>query len=577
MKIMRNINRYMTLTVLGGLLAFTSCETTELDITANPNALTPDQAGVDFFLNSIQEDFVRQYEGDADFDLNDNFQSGGNTTGDGFNELGMEMTRVVNMNGRNYQSVYQDSDMNDEWINAYRGVLADIRAMTPLAEAAEQTRHIGIAQFIEAYLMISMVDFFGDVPYSEIVQGAEQNFNPALDSGASIYDAMLLLLDDAIANFNSSPSSDPANDFFYGNDYDKWVNAANTLKLKIYVQRRLVDTNAEASFNAIIASGNYITDTADDFLYSWPAASATQPDTRHPRFGLNYQAAGAGEYMSNWLMQLMDTTDDPRIRYYFYRQTSAVPGAGIAPNEELLNCSLETPPQHYLDAGFGGDFCFLPNGFWGRAHGEADGIPPDGLLRATYGTYPVGGRFDDDSFQAISPSSGGGGNGITNLLTAFGVDFMRAEMAMAAGNTGGARTFMMAGISKSVAKVQAFLSGRAAGADTSFEPSDAAIDLYMNTTVGIRFDDADMGGKWDVLAEQFFIAHFGNGVEPYNFYRRTGFPTTLQPNLEPDPGTFIRSMYYPANAVNTNSNITQKTDQTQPVFWDTNPSAPVAN
>ncbi|WP_431123128.1 SusD/RagB family nutrient-binding outer membrane lipoprotein [Flagellimonas flava] len=573
---MKNISRYMTLTVLGGLLAFTSCETTELDLTANPNFLTPDQAGVDFFLNSIQEDFVRQFEGDADFDLNDNWQSGGNTTGDGFNELGMEMTRIVNMNGRNYNTVYQDSDMNDEWINAYRGVLADIRAMTPLAQEAGLTRHIGIAQFIEAYLMISMVDFFGDVPYSEIVQGEQQNFNPAVDSGASIYDACLVLIDQAIANFNSTATANPAVDFYYGNDYAKWERAANTLKLKIYVQRRLVDSGAAASFNAIITGGNYIQDTADDFVWRWPATSATQPDTRHPRYGINYQAAGAGEYMSNWLMSLMDESADPRTRYYFYRQTNAVPGAEIAPNEELLNCSLETPPQHYINAGFGGDFCWLPNGFWGRAHGEADGIPPDGLLRATYGTYPVGGRFDDDSFLAISPSAGGGGTGITNLLTAFGVDFMRAEMALAAGNTGDARTFMLAGYAKSVAKVQAFLTGREAGADLSFVPSEGDVNAYA-TQVGIAFDDADADGKWDVLGEQYFIAHFGNGVEPYNFYRRTGFPTTLQPNLEPDPGTFIRSMYYPANAVNNNSNISQKADQTQPVFWDTNPTAPAAN
>ncbi len=573
---MNNINRYLTLTVLGGLLAFTSCETTELDLTADPNFLTPDQAGVDFFLNSIQEDFVRQYEGDADFDLNDNFQSGGNTTGDGFNELGMEMTRVVNMNGRNYTSVYQDSDMNDEWINAYRGILADIRAMTPLAEESGLTRHIGIAQFIEAYLMISMVDFFGDVPYSEVVLGAEGNFNPAVDSGASIYDAMLLLLDDAIANFRSTPTANPPLDFYYNNDYDKWEQAANTLKLKIYLQRRLVDSGAAASFDAIITADNYIKDTADDFLYNWPASSATQPDSRHPRYGLNYQAAGAGEYMSNWLMQKMDTSDDPRTRYYFYRQTSAVPGAEIAPNEELLNCSLETPPQHYINAGFGGDFCYLPNGFWGRAHGEADGIPPDGLLRATYGTYPVGGRFDDDSFQAISVTEGGNGTGITNLLTAFGVDFMRAEMALAAGDEAGARTFMIAGLTKSVAKVQAFLAGREAGADTSFAPSEGDVNAYI-TQIGIDYDDADTSGKWDVLGEQTFIAHFGNGVEPYNFYRRTGFPTTLQPNLEPDPGVFIRSMYYPANAVNNNSNITQKPNQEQPVFWDTNATAPAAN
>lgn len=571
---MKNINRYITLGLLGGMLAFHSCETTELDITANPNALTPDLASADFLLNSIQEDFVRQFEGDSDFDANDNWASGGNTTGDGFNELGQELTRVINMSGRNYVGdVYQASDMNDEWTNAYRGILADIRAMNPLAEEAGQTHHIGIGQFIEAYVMVTLVDFFGDVPYSEAIQGGDQIFNPVVDPGADIYDAALALLNAAIANFNSEASSDPSTDSYYNNDYDKWVLAANTLKMKIYLQRRLVDASALASFNSIVASGNYIQDTADDFTYTWPATSNTQPDSRHPWYALSYQTAGANGYMSNWLMNLMDTTDDPRLRYYFYRQTSAVPGAEIAPNEELLNCSLEAPPQHYIDGGF--TFCWLPNGYWGRDHGDADGIPPDGLLRAIYGVYPVGGLFDDDSFTPVGLGSGAGGTGVTNLLTAFGVDFMIAEAAMASGDTAGARAAMLDAFDKSVAKVQGFLVGRESGTDVSFEPTAGEITAYRDQ-IAANFDAGDTDGKWNVLAEQYWIAWFGNGVEPYNFYRRNEYPTTLQPNLEPNPDTFILSMYYPSNAVNTNSNISQKANQSQTVFWDTG-GAPPAN
>ncbi|WP_411031130.1 SusD/RagB family nutrient-binding outer membrane lipoprotein [Spongiimicrobium sp. 3-5] len=571
---MKNIRNYVALAVFGGMLAFTSCETTELDITADPNDLTPDQASVDFFLNSIQEDFVREFEGDADFDFNDNWQSGGNTDGDGLNELGMELTRIVNMSGRNYTSVYQDSDMDDEWINAYRGVLADIRAMTPLALEADQIHHVAIAQFIEAYLMITLVDFFGDVPYSEALKADEGIFNPVADPGASIYDAMLVLIDEAIANFNAPAGTEPALDFFYAGDYEKWVRAANTLKMKIYLQRRLVDPNAIASFNAIVAGGNYIQDTADDFQWNWPATSATQPDTRHPRFGISYQNSGANEYMSNWLMNLMDTSDDPRLRYYFFRQAPAVPGAEIAPDEQTLNCSLEGPPQHYIDGGF--TFCWLNNGYWGRDHGDADGIPPDGLLRAAYGTYPIGGQFDDDSFSEISPLTGAGGAGITTFLTAYGVDFMQAEVAMVSGDIPGAKAEMLSGVTKSIAKVQAFLIGRENGADTSFEPSPADVSTYIND-VSIDFDDGDTDGKWNVLAEQHFIAHFGNGVDPYNFYRRNDYPRTLQPNLEASPDQFIRSMYYPSDLVNTNSSISQKATQTVPVFWDTNANGPTAN
>lgn len=572
---MKQMNRYLTFVVLVGAFLFQACETTELNLTENPNALTPGQASVDFFLNSIQEDFVRQFEGDADSDPFDNWAAGGNTTGDGLNELGMELTRMVNMNGRNYRGdVYSASDMDDEWVNAYRGVLADLKAMYPLAEEAELTHHIAIGQFIEAFLMVSMVDFFGDIPYSEAFLGEEGNFNPAVDSGASIYDAMLILLDDAIVNFNSTASGEPALDFYYAGDYDKWIRAANTLKMKIYLQRRLLDSNAIASFNAIVSDGNYIQETTDDFIWNWPATSASRPDSRHPRYGLNYTPTGAGEHMSNWMMNLMDVNNDPRIRYYFYRQTDAVPGAEIAPSEELLNCSLEAPPQHYSNGGF--SFCYLPNGYWGRDHGDADGIPPDGLLRTTYGVYPAAGKFDDDSFTAIALVAGGAGAGVSNLLNAFGVDFMRAEAALVEGDVNAARDFILAGFDKSMAKVQAFLVGREGGADTSFEPSAAVIASYRSE-ISDAFDTTDMEGKWNILGEQYLIAHFGNGVEPYNFYRRTGFPTTLQPNLEPDPDVFIRSMYYPTNAVNNNSNISQKPDQTQPVFWDTNATAPAAN
>lgn len=575
MKTMKNINKYVALFVFGGMLTFYSCETTELDIAANPNFLTPEQASVDFFLSSIQEDFIRLMEGDADFDNNDNFSSGGAQNGDGFSLFGTELTRLTNLNGRQYASAYQNIDTDDEWDNAYRGILADIRAMTPLAEEAELTHHIGIAQFVEAYTMMTLVDMIGDVPYTDAIAAEDGNFAPGVDPGADIYARMISLLDAAIANFRSNAAADPAVDFFYGNDYGLWERAANTLKLRAYLQTRLVDGSAISNFNAIINSGNYIQDTSQDFEYNWPATSATQPDTRHPRYGLNYQAAGANDYMSNWLMELMgNQLADPRTRYYFYRQSSEVPGAtGVPPDEETLNCSLQSPPQHYLDGGF--TFCWLDNGFWGRDHGDSEGTPPDGLLRSTFGTYPVGGQFDDNSFSAIGLGTGAGGNGVTVFLPAFSVDFWQAEIALASGNAALARDFMVSGFNTQMAKVQAFLVGREAGADLSFEPTPAEIDSYING-IAASFNAASTAGQWDILGEQFLIAHFGMGVDTYNFYRRTLAPTTMQPNREPNPGTFVMSLYYPADAVNNNANISQKADQAQPVFWD-NSGVPPAN
>ena len=123
------------------------------------------------------------------------------------------------------------------------------------------------------------------------------------------------------------------------------------MRLKLNLQTRLVDPGAAARFNAIVAGGNFIEDNADDLDFPWPATSAVNPDTRHPRYVTSYTVSGGNQYQPNWLMNHMTVTaDDPRRRYYFYRQTPAVPGQEIPPNEQLLNCSVEVPPAHY--AGF---------------------------------------------------------------------------------------------------------------------------------------------------------------------------------------------------------------------------------
>lgn len=74
------------------------------------------------------------------------------------------------------------------------------------------------------------------------------------------------------------------------------------------------------------------------------------------------------------------------------------------------------------------------------------------------------------------------------------------------------------------------------------------------------------------VAREYWIALFGNGIEAYNLYRRTGLPTGMQPTQNPQPGPFPRIFYYPANAANLNSNIQQRTALNEKVFWDTNTS-----
>lgn len=559
---------YFCIISLLGSFSFYSCETTELDLTEDPNGLKPDQANADFLLNAIQQDFAKLIHS--------------------FGETGGEVTRLINMDGRNYQNAYAATDFENEWEEAYQQILADIRLLTPLAKEAEQFHHMGITQVLEAYTMVTLVDFFGSVPYSEAIQGLD-NLNPNVDEGAEIYNDALELLDSATVNFGKEAALEPTFDLYYAGDWDKWIDAANTIKMKIYLQTRLLTTfDSKAKFDEIVASGNFIKDETGDFQFNW-GSSIANPDTRHPHYVDNYTPTGAADYMSNWLMDYMlnnkqtNAIDiyndaDPRTQYYFYRQASVVPN-----DPTLINCIAETAPEHYVDAGV--VFCSLQNGYWGRDHGDDDGIPPDTQSRTAYGVYPIGGRFDDGWFKVIAAiDEGGKGKGITPIMLSSWVDFMQAEMALEVDNdAGAAQAFIESGIQKSFTKVRSFRSLDAEERDISQDlllpEPELSQDADYIQEVSAMFVAASDAEKLNILAAEYFVTLFGNGIDAYNFYRRTGAPTNIQPNIEPDPGGYIRSFFYPANFANRNASVDQKSGVTDQVFWDTNPAAgfPEAN
>lgn len=560
---MRKINNLIKMLVLCGVLFFASCETTELDLTQSPNDLAPDQADPDFYLNAIQIDFAYLTE------------SFGNTAG--------ALTRIDYMNGRDYANAYSPINFDGRWSSAYQTIMNDIKELNIIAGETGLNRHIAMGQVIEAHVLMTLVDFFGDIPYTEALQGAD-NLNPVADSGASVYAAAIALLDGAITNFNNDALGNPALDMYYDGDWAAWTKAANTLKMKAYMATRLVDGSAVSKFNAIVASGNYISSNADDMQFRW-GTLAVQPDSRHPRYRGSYTSTGGGSYMSNSLMDYMrggaaggysigagTFTADPRIMFYYHRQTNPTPGIDGDVDEVVLECGLQNAPAHY--AGY--VFCANPQGWWGRDHGNDNGIPPDGFLRTLAGVYPSGGKLDDWSYGGQEDGDGNGGNGITPIMLASWTDFMIGEVELVAGNEAAAKTAMFAGMAKSMDKVTNFYP-REAG-----NRFDGIMNFYFGGLVQVvngfyaRISDEwdDASDKMNVLGMQYFVAQYGNGLDAYNFYRRTGYPTTLQPNIEANPGGFIRSFFYPANHANTNSNITQKDGVTEPVFWDTNPGSP---
>jgi len=542
---MKKIMKYLMVVFLAGSF-LNSCDTTDLNLRDNPNILSAGDPNL--LLNSMQLAY------------RNNMAT--------FNNLGGGLTRIHFAGGRDYFNNYPGSTMNGVWTNTYSNLFANLQDIQRTNEASNINYdfHIAVGKVMQAHTLLLLVDFIGEVAYSEAVDPLEFPA-PVLDDGASVYQVALTILDEAEALMNTSPATVGATDFFYDGDTSKWIKAINSIRLKAHVT-----TSNTSAFNAVIAGNNFISSTEDDLEFKY-GTNQLQPDTRHPDYANDYTPSGANIYHSNWLMETMLLKDDPRIRYYYYRQSSGTPGANdidgnpVPPSEEDLACSLVVPPQHYQDGGF--TYCSVDNGYWGRSHGNDEGTPPDGFLRTAAGVYPAGGRFDDNSFDVVGLGLGGAGAGIEPIILASYVDFWRADMA--ASDTDRA-TFMRAGMEKSIAKVQSFgaLDG---SADPSFAPSPTEVTAYIDGIVA-DFNAASGDDKENVFAEQYWIAMYGGAAESFNYYRKTGYPTTVLPNWEANPGPFPRSFLLPQNEVVTNPNLTQKTSLTDQVFWDTNPASP---
>jgi len=535
------------------LLVVSSCE---LDLLDDPNAVTRGTANPDLVLNRIQLDFPNHYSGTS--------------------FLGMRLTRIMSQPTNLYEQAYIPVNFNGIWVTSYANLLNDIKFLEDIATERNFQRHLGIARTLKAYILMNLVDWFGDVPYSEALD--PRNFNPKLDNAPAIYAEALAILDQAAANFTAVTTAGNPTDLYYNRDYTRWRKLVNTLRLRAHLNLRLTNAAASAAaINALIAEGNLI-GTGDDFVFRY-GTNFTDPAAQHPLYS-QYNNGGGGDYQSTWYMfhlTLAKGFEDPRARYYLYRQRIADPT-----DPDLLRCISEIAPGHYLAGGW--PFC-LPGGnggsrgYWGRDHLNAEGIPPDGPLRTMFGVYPIGGRFDNDANVSVSRGAGANGAGIWPIMMASYVDFMRAEAAITLpGVTGDPRELMENGIRKSMNFVRSFSIASAGSNATAIQAwqNDAAYTASVNNYITFVVNEWNTAPNNDrrmnLIAREYWLSLFGNGNEAYNLYRRTnGRPDNMQPGLLIDFGAFPRSLPYPNIHVVTNSNAQQKPDLNVRVFWDNNP------
>ncbi|MFN7115462.1 MAG: SusD/RagB family nutrient-binding outer membrane lipoprotein [Saprospiraceae bacterium] len=482
------------------------------------------------------------------------------------------------------------------WREMYAGPLKDLDGLIQdNSTATGSFQYLGIAQLLKAFAISTMVDLFGDVPYSQALQGDAEspNMAPGFDDDASVYAEAFKLIDEGIANVtNPRKAFDVRGDIIYGGNEVRWRKFGKTLKLRLYLNTRLVDAKAKENIQALITEGDLILTDADDFTFQYSKTFNATFDPRHPWYRTSYTGSNNFTYISHQFMTEMLLDKDPRFPFYFRRQTKRIlnqedpTDRNTTPCSQLTNCVYNylvlNPSIHQQLYGTttlsAAQKDFLA-GIFGRDRADPSGAPLDGGFRTMPGVYPAGGFYDVTAPAASSTGNANRapGGGIFPVITSVNTLYYQIEAILTLGVSGDARALFEKAMRDHIRKVVDF-SVRTDAANAQRPPlmrGDGVtldVDSYVNLWLK-RYDDAPGNpAKLNVVLKQLWFSSWGNGYDIYNAFRRTGFPTTLQTPLTPVRGFPLRQPY-PQEELTLNPSAASYKDiayDRDPVFWDVN-------
>lgn len=453
-----------------------------------------------------------------------------------------------------------------------------------------------MAQVLKAYYFSVMVDMWGDVPYEEALQGNADVVikTPVYENDAVVYGKLIDLLDAALANLALpnpvsvikgdvlSPSATSS-----ASNKTKWTKIATSLKLKLLLQTRLADNTAAAKIQAIMnTQGNLITSAADDLLFQF--SSTITPDYRHPNYAYGGADYGGGYVAHQMVYEMLRplavagaVPGDPRVPFYFKRQTKNILDPNDATQKQTIPCSQRTdcvynyfPLSNFVAQGvYNKPAASLTTaekeylaGFFGRDRADPSGVPNDTGIRTAHGLYPEGGLYDDAPEPANNNK--GRGDGIFPIATSWMVKFWQMEAMLALGVTHPTMTvdqLFTAAMTEQMAKVNSF-TGKDSGSTAMAAP---AITSYMTSWSAKLAAAPTANAQLAVVLKQAWFCNYGNGLEVYNTFRRTGLPADLQTPLQL-PGNFALRIPYAQDELNLNPNTPVKSYDTpaSAIFWD---------
>ncbi|HEX7051777.1 MAG TPA: SusD/RagB family nutrient-binding outer membrane lipoprotein [Longimicrobiales bacterium] len=367
-------------------------------------------------------------------------------------------------------------DTDDVWAEAYDDVMIEAKNLMDVAEANEDWAYHGLAQFLLAWTATRLSDMFGPIPFTEALDPL--NPDPAYDDQQVVYQTAQQMIAEAIEEMQMPGDNVPGeNDLIFGGDMARWVQLAHTVQARLHMRLAYApgESPTDRAQKALDELANGITESvAFDYIGG--------EGNRQPLYDYDGADWNTRYVIAAPFIDLLEGLNDPRLPIMV--APAAYDGAfrGHIPAADRM----VTGDPFFDDS----DRCTV-------APASCDPDDED---------YPDI-AWNDSIFSHI-------GAAITVDSTDYvwvgmpEVHFLEAEAQLILG--GAAQPAYEAGI-------------RAHMESLGVDP--AAIQAYLDQLPPL----ASLGneGALEAIMTQKYIANFLHGIEVWNDWRRTGYPTII--------------------------------------------------
>ena len=235
----------------------------------------------------------------------------------------------------------------DRWFNIlYARVLENyetaksIEAETnPTKDEAMQANRLAILDIMEVYTYSTLVELFGDVPYTE-ANKIEITLLPVYDKQVDIYADLIkrLYSDIKALNTNSAAANFGSSDLIYSGNTGAWLKFANSMLLRMGMM--IVDAGSVGSYTSgqlvkDALAGGVFTSNKDNALFQYLSAN---PNT-NPLY-VDLVQSGRQDYVAcKTLIDTLIVTGDMRYTAFFTALSDGSYAGGIPGRSTNVNVS----------------------------------------------------------------------------------------------------------------------------------------------------------------------------------------------------------------------------------------------